>query len=231
MPTDSATFTKTRTQFLYRRHKTYYARGFANGKTVWKSLNTDLYSAAVVRLPVALAEIKSGAETVVASKATTVGDLIELYLAQVFRTVGIKETTKHYRRQLFTKIRKEWAGVDALIPRKVTVQDTEEFANRLAGISSPTRYNNSIDSLRAVFAIGIDQGLLTKNPFAEVGKLKPRQKKLELPSTEAFTAILKTVRAQGAWCSRPVADLIEFLAYTGCRLSEASNVRWEDVDF
>jgi integrase len=113
----------------------------------------------------------------------------------------------------------------------VTVQDAEEFANRLAQIASPTRYNNSIDSLRAVFAIGIESGILTKNPFAGVGKQKPNAKHLELPSTEAFAAILKTVRAQGAWCSRPVADLIEFLAYTGCRLSEASNVRWEDVDF
>jgi hypothetical protein len=87
MPTDTATFTKTKTQFLYRRHNTYYARGFANSKTVWKSLDTDLYSAAVLRLPAALAEIKAEATASATSAATTVGDLIEQYLAQVFRKV------------------------------------------------------------------------------------------------------------------------------------------------
>src|SRR6266446_2993537 len=130
------TYTKTKTQFLYRhRLGTYYARGYVQGKTVWRSLNTELYSAAVVRLRAARAEIKAGATACSTVIATTVGDLIELYLAQVSCTVGIKETTKHYRRQLLTTIRREWPGIEDLIPRKVTVQDAEEFANRLAQIA------------------------------------------------------------------------------------------------
>ena len=36
-------------------------------------------------------------------------------------------------------------------------------------------------------------------------------------------------RDSGNWCSQPCADLVEFLAYSGCRISEAKHVKWEDV--
>jgi integrase len=227
----ASAYAKTKTQFLYKHtNGQYYARGYVQGKSVWRSLKTDLYSAAVVRLKPALDEIrlqpKPGTES-----AAAVGDLIELYLAQVSRTVGIKPSTVHYRKQLFVRIRKEWPGVDDLVPRKVSARQAEEFAAALAKGLSPTRYNNSIDSLRAVFRIGIEEGLVSKNPFEKVGKLRPRAKQLKLPNTAAFFEILKIVRSKGAWCSRPVADLIEFLTYSGLRIYEAKMVKWSDIDF
>jgi integrase len=222
---------KTKTQFLYKHtNGQYYARGYVQGKSVWRSLKTDLYSAAVVRLKPALDEIRLQPKPATIS-AATVGDLIEFYLAQVSRTVGIKPSTVHYRKQLFVRIRKEWPGVDDLVPRKISASKAEEFAASLAKGLSPTRYNNSIDSLRAVFRIGIEEGLVLKNPFEQVGKLRPRAKQLKLPNTAAFSAILKIVRSKGAWCSRPIADLIEFLTYSGLRLYEAKMVQWSDIDF
>jgi len=149
-------YAKTKTQFLYKHaNGQYYARGYAQGKSVWRSLKTDLYSAAVARLKPALDEIRLQPNPATAS-AATLGDLIGLYLAQVSRRVGIKPSTVHYRKQLFARIRKEWPGVDDLVPRKVSVKQAEEFAAALAKGLSPTRYNNSIDSLRAVFRIGMD---------------------------------------------------------------------------
>ena len=37
-------------------------------------------------------------------------------------------------------------------------------------------------------------------------------------------------RSAGVWCSQQCGDLIEFLAFSGCRLGEAGYVRWTDVD-
>jgi hypothetical protein len=39
-----------------------------------------------------------------------------------------------------------------------------------------------------------------------------------------------TVRGEGAWCSKQCGDLIEFLAFSGCRLDEAKNIKWADVE-
>src|SRR5258707_11097512 len=94
-------YAKTKTQFLYKHtNRQYYARGYAQGKSVWRSLKTDLYSAAVARLKPALDEIRLQPNPATAS-AATLGDLIGLYLAQVSRRVGIKPSTVHYRKQLF----------------------------------------------------------------------------------------------------------------------------------
>jgi integrase len=57
------------------------------------------------------------------------------------------------------------------------------------------------------------------------------QKKLELPSTEQFRQIVEYVRSSGSATSQGCGDLVEFLAYSGCRINEAANVRWSDVDY
>ena len=46
-----------------------------------------------------------------------------------------------------------------------------------------------------------------------------------------FSLFVESIRTAGAWCSRAGADLVEFLAYTGCRLGEAVRVCWHDVNF
>ena len=41
---------------------------------------------------------------------------------------------------------------------------------------------------------------------------------------------MAAVRNEGAWCSKQCGDLLEFLAFSGCRLDEAKNVKWADVE-
>jgi integrase len=68
------------------------------------------------------------------------------------------------------------------------------------------------------------------NPTEKLGKRKPNGKHLELPKREQFAEIVRLVRNEGAWCSQQCGDLIEFLAYSGCRLTEANHVKWTDVE-
>jgi integrase len=63
-----------------------------------------------------------------------------------------------------------------------------------------------------------------------LGKVKVRAKALELPSREEFRALVTSVRSAGAWCSQQCGDLIEFLAFSGCRLRETGFITWKDVD-
>ena len=53
---------------------------------------------------------------------------------------------------------------------------------------------------------------------------------LRLPSAEQFADILGNIESSGAWCAYDAADLVRFLAYSGCRISEAANVKRDDVD-
>jgi integrase len=51
-----------------------------------------------------------------------------------------------------------------------------------------------------------------------------------LPSAEQFADILGNIESSGAWCAYDAADLVRFLAYSGCRISEVANVKRDDVD-
>jgi integrase len=72
--------------------------------------------------------------------------------------------------------------------------------------------------------------MIFRNPAESVTKRTPNRKHLELPSREEFSTIVSAVRRNGAWCSQQCGDLIEFLAYSGCRLDESRHVRWADVE-
>lgn len=53
---------------------------------------------------------------------------------------------------------------------------------------------------------------------------------MRIPSSEEFAKLVKEVRSAEGTVSQCSADLIEFLAYTGCRIGEARWVKWEHVD-
>jgi integrase len=78
--------------------------------------------------------------------------------------------------------------------------------------------------------VGIERGLIHRNPAEKVGKVEVAPKKLDLPSREQFTQLLKQIEDSGAWCAQDCADLVRFLAYSGTRINEAAHITWEDVD-
>jgi integrase len=72
--------------------------------------------------------------------------------------------------------------------------------------------------------------VIYRNPATKLKKRRAKTKHLELPSGPKFAEIVKSVRGEGAWCSKQCGDLIEFLAFSGCRLDEAKYVKWADVE-
>jgi len=57
-----------------------------------------------------------------------------------------------------------------------------------------------------------------------------KAKELKLPEPAQFDALLREIETAGARQSQHCADLVRFLAFSGCRISEARNVNWSDVD-
>jgi integrase len=224
---------KTRKQFLLREKNSgrYYARLFADGKQHWFSLKTDVFAVAEAKLAERIKEFRKTnkpPKTVEQGKAT-VEQLAKVYLAGQRLRTNIKESTVHYREQCVVSLLKTWPELATIKPRDVTESDCKAWAKRFSEAYSPTRYNNTVDTLRGILETGISHGLIYRNAAAELGKRKPSAKQLELPSSDDFAAVVKSVREEGAWCSKQCGDLIEFLAFTGCRITEAKNVRWDDI--
>src|ERR1019366_10824803 len=61
-------------------------------------------------------------------------------------------------------------------------------------------------------------------------------KPIEVPSREQFKKLIEAIRisdgrAESQRKAKAGADLVEILAYSGCRLQEATSLTWADADF
>ena len=228
------TWQKTRKPNLLR-HKSgrYYARAFAGGKEVWKSLKTSHYSVAEAKLAEFLKEhrerVSNGNGEV--SAKMTFGEALKIHQQNQADDVTIKPTTRHYWNQIFVALLKSWPGLADREIRRVSKTDCKEWARGFRKVASPTRYNNTLSGLRHVFEVAKDAGIIYSNPAETLERVPVRAKQLTLPSGDQFVQLVDAVEHAGAWCSRDCADFVRGLAFTGCRKGEANQITWRDVDF
>jgi len=141
------TWQKTRKPNLLR-HKSgrYYARAFAGGKEVWKSLKTSHYSVAEAKLAEFLKEhrqrVSIGNGEV--SAKMTFGEALKIHQQNQAADVTIRPTTRHYWNQIFVALLKSWPGLADREIRRITKMDCKEWAPTFRKVASPTRYNNTL---------------------------------------------------------------------------------------
>jgi integrase len=228
------TYEPTATQFLYVRKPIgiFYARLYQRGGSKWISLKTKVRSIAKTKLAQLLAkhhETRNARRDVEAGSAT-VGQLAKVYMESQNLRTDIRQSTKNHRKFIVISLLQSLPELAEKLPSKVTEYEVAEWAARHHADWSPTKHNAAIDSLKGIFAVAVDRGIIGTNPAAKLTRAQVRQKRLELPSPQQFRQIVETVRTSGASSAKGNGDLIEFLAYSGCRIKEAGRVRWKDVD-
>ncbi|MDQ2867403.1 MAG: tyrosine-type recombinase/integrase [Verrucomicrobiota bacterium] len=231
------TWQKTRLQNLIR-HKSgvYYARAFANGKEIWKSLRTSHFSVAKVKLADFLREQRerrSAAESARDGKMTF-ADALAVHTQKIRDNVSArrtKETTRHYWAQIFAALRKSWPDLWDRQVKRISAPECQAWASKFARVASANRFNNTVAGLRHVFEIALDSAVIYSNPAAKIERMPIRQRRLTLPSASQFLALVESIRSAGGWCSRDCGDFVEGLAVTGIRKRDASELEWRDLDF
>lgn len=211
----------------------YYARVRMGGKLIWKTLKTDRLSVAKLRLGDFLKEENHRVEVI---QAATRGkmiftDAVTIYRRRLNDAQHLKPGAKIYREKTINALLKSWPDLGATDVRRISMSDCLRWASGFAKNYSPTVFNNTVGTLRQIFEIAIDSGARFGNPADKIKKVKVRQKMLKLPEHDQFPALVTTVRAAGGGFSKNCGDLIEFLAYSGARKSEAARVFGSDCDF
>jgi integrase len=228
------TWERTRLQNLVR-HKSgrYYARAFAGGKEVWKSLKTSHFSVAEARLAEFLKEhrhrVSNGNGEV--SAKMTFDEAAAIHLRNLDDNVRIKPRTRHYWLQRLAALRKSWRGLNETEIRKITQADCKKWASTYAKTASPTNYNNTVALLRHVLNVAIETGVIYASPAATLKRTAIRAKEIALPSIDKFNALLAEMHNGHSRYSPHCADFAAGLAFTGCRVGEAREIAWRDVDF
>jgi integrase len=228
------TWQRTRLQNLIR-HKSgrYYARAFAGGKEVWKSLKTSHFSVAQAKLAEFLKEhrerVSNGNGEV--SATMTFGEAAVIHLRNLDDNLSMKPRTRDYWRECLAALQKSWLGLSETEVRKITRIDCREWARAYRKTVSPTRYNNTVSVLRHVLNVAVEASVIYSNPAAVVKRAPVRSKEISLPTIDKFNALITEMRAGHSRDSINCADFASGLAFTGCRVGEAREIAWRDVDF
>ena len=188
------------------------------------------FRVAKLRAPKELGDLQKGRNALSSLErgSATFGSLAELYRGRIQSDTRLKPSSKIYRCQTIDAIlrfRPEW---NERLIRDIRETDCLRWAAAYSGKVHGTRFNNTVGTLRAIFEVGLENGLLADIPHDR--KARVGGKSLRLPSAEQFADILGNIESSGAWCAYDAADLVRFLAYSGCRISEAANVKRDDVD-
>ena len=211
----------------------YFARVKIKGKLIWKTLKTAKLSVARLRLAdfVKDQRQRQARDQDAVGGKMLVSDAREVYAQRLEANPDLKPAAKLYRRKCIKALTRTWPDLDVMEMRKVTKDQCLQWASRFAKEYSASFYNNTVDTLRHIVEVAIEKDSAIHNPALDISKRNPGQKKLLLPSQDQFQALVQSVQSAGAGCSRDCADLIRFLAFTGCRKGEAAHVTWADVDF
>ena len=144
---------------------------------------------------------------------------------------SLKDRSKVYREERISALLRSWPELEAT-GRGPNLQSRLSFVGRaIRPKGSPSAFNNTVGTLKLVLDIAVEAGARYDNPVVQVKRKKIRQKLLHLPSQDQFLKLVETIRnADGGYGDR-CADLVEFLAYSGCRKGEAARVNGRDCDF
>lgn len=114
--------------------------------------------------------------------------------------------------------------------RKLTKAMLEDWASVRSKEIAAQTYNFERNSMVRLLDYAQREGVILENPARVLKRLKTRQSKPDIPTKEEFTTLISEMKKlrEGA---KDGIELCELLAYSGCRLGEATSITWGDIDF
>ncbi len=207
----------------------YYALVKRGDKQFRRSLKTTDRKLAERRL----AELRQQVGNLSQQEDRNVGfvELAHRWLETVQHTV--KPSTVDRRRRCIKALAPYFRS---LTVRNITRRHCESWLTERGGNIAPQTFAHELDTMRAVFNYAINLGLILASPCKDIKRRKIVSKLIQVPSRDEFHRLVLAIRESDGRVSSQVkakegADLVELLAYSGCRLDEARNLRWQDVSF
>lgn len=216
---------------LYRRTSTevYYALLKRGGKQYRRSLKTTDRALANRRL--ADLRLRIGNLVLSNTRTATFETLAKSWLEGIHH--ALKPSSISRREVCIKGLTPFFKGVPV---RNISSAQCEKWLGRRANDLSASSFVQELDTLRLILEFAVKRGLLLENPASTIKRRKVVTKEITIPTREEFKSIIAAIRdldhAFGTHGKgKDGADLLELLAYSGCRLHEATELRWADLNF
>jgi integrase len=202
----------------------FFARAKVNGTVKRASLETDVFTTAKDRLRAKLKELRKPKAEVGTFAAGRVQ-----FEAETRNKHELAELSRVYRLRCVNRILRSWPGLDNKRVDTITKADCEAWSKRYADLYAPQFFNYSRIVFREILSLaGLGRD---ENPAYKIKRRGVPRKQLDLPTADQFNLILTEIETAGAVDEKDRADFTRFLAYSGCRLNEAKQATWQDVDW
>lgn len=211
---------------LYRNHRgVYFALVKASGKQIKRSLRTK-DRATANRL---LGDFRRKVERLQASgeRDLRFNALCDLWLASIHSQ--IKESSYVRRVSSINQMRPFFKNA---MVRSITIDQIDQWKTERSKEVSARSFNIDMETLSLLFRYAKEiKRIILDNPTEHLQRKKEPRRTHTIPTRDQFKVLLTELK-NCLQASTPggAADLIEFLAYSGCRLGEAIEVRWQDVN-
>lgn len=222
--------TKFANLIRYTSSGVYFARAKVNGHLIRKSLSTRSVEVAKRRLDELLNQERARrlSFSVGEIEKMTFHDCCNIYREHIRSHPDLKPRTKE---ALLCHVESVERNLPKWAKRKVGAisrQDCIDIVKVVRKQFAPSYFNSWLIALRAVLAVAVNAGAMLTNPAtprhkndldADLTFAKVKLKELTLPTTGEFLAMLDNMQKQ--YRRRRAAVTIQFLAFSGMRISEA----------
>lgn len=210
--------------YRHRSSRVYYALVKRSGKQLRRSLKTTDPALAKRRLgefreKVGLLSKKKNAAEI------TFDALARKWLESVQPHLKPKS---YLRRENSVNQLRRFIGT--LTIKQLSISVLEEWARRRGEGVAASTYNNERETIIAVLDYAKRDGLLLDNPAKLLKRRKMPRHAVQIPTKAQFSKMVETMRGLGPRFIDAV-DLVELLAYSGMRRTEATSIRWQDINF
>jgi integrase len=217
----------------YKPSGTFFARFKINGVAKRQSLDTTDKPTAVRLLAIKRLEMEQGGLPA-APRPVTMADGFALYEAELVARQELSDSSRRYNRYCVKIIKDMWkvqhgADLELRDPKSVTKIECLLWSKAVGEEYYPGLHNNAVNVARQVFKLA---GLSTDtNPMKDVKRLGMPVKQMKLPTMQELDQILGVIETSFVPQAQERADLVRFLAFSGCRISEAAQVLWKHVNW
>lgn len=210
---------------IRHRSGTYFLNAKINGNKVRKSLNTDNLRQAKVNRDVEIEKLRRGISTA-ANGYGTIGEALAMIEQQTMADPSHKKSTKTFYKQVFPLLRKSLP-----LEKKSVAWTKDEVKAWWAEFSktrSSSQCNICLHTVRRTMKAVIDAGIRGDDPTSGIKRKRTEKPSVDdLPNVETLDAIITSIRedkraAQGA-------NMVEFLAWSGLRISELTALEWSHI--
>lgn len=215
-------FEPTSAQNLVKhRSGAFYLNATVKGKKIRRKLQAPTLAAAKIERDALLRALRLADGDSPGKGAVTLSEAIER-ARQWYHRQELKPKSLEYRDDLLRLVKETCPNRP---PAGWTERDAEDWwASKAVTEMSANRRNNLLGTVRKIFHL-----LKLPDVTHELKRVRVPKGNLRIPSQEEFRKVVIEIRSQKKAASNNVANMVEFLAYSGVRIAEAQGVTWGHV--